>query len=188
MEGIKYIAGQALPAKRKFARREVYEWRDMRCVSIYGYNVYTRELYVQLALAFRSFLSAFVSQQRQPGIHTSPRDISVRGRERLSCALVLFFFIPLFAFTYVCIARPKGSEALIYLKDEVDVGASPSGPRVARFSDASLIFVWIFSRTRIFFPPFALFLSQSIIRCQYLFFELLLARSLPFAASKFTAH
>lgn len=44
-----------------------------------GYNVYTREL--QLALAFRSFLSAFASQRRDGGVYTlsPPRDISTRA-------------------------------------------------------------------------------------------------------------
>lgn len=38
--------------------------------------MYTREL--QLALAFRSFLSAFACQRRRSGVHSPPRDISTR--------------------------------------------------------------------------------------------------------------
>lgn len=47
-----------------------------------GYNVYTREL--QLALAFRSFLSAFVNGDS--GVHFPPRGISTRV-ESPSCPL-----------------------------------------------------------------------------------------------------
>lgn len=102
---------------------------------------------VQLALAFRS-LSAFASQQRQPGVHSPPRDISIRG-----ASPSLRPTTPISLHLYRLYRAPQG-RALIYLKDEVDVGASPPARVTARFSDTSYDFrfdIYSFTLKIVFF-------------------------------------
>lgn len=89
MEGIKDVADkrQLLPAKENSLDEE--SMNGGTC-GVYLQIQYVHARVVQLVLAFRSFLSAFRESTAAVGVHTPPRDISTRKRERASpCALIL---------------------------------------------------------------------------------------------------
>lgn len=114
--------------RKKFARKARNLWMEGHVVDL-GYNVYMREL--QLALAFRSFLSAFASQRRQWST------LSTTGYLSKSVSVLPLTNRPvLFSLHLHRLYRAPRGRALIYLKDEVDakLPASSLPARVARFS------------------------------------------------------
>lgn len=127
MKSTKDIRQAPTCQRKKIRSRRVYEWRNIRC--IFTSTMCTRASCTTCACLPFLLIGFRESTATAGGTLSTTRYLYKRASPSLRPHSISPHLYRLY--------RASQGRALIYLKDEVDVGASPPARLAARFSDAS---------------------------------------------------